>query len=397
MNSKQLYDLIHSSIPDLKIYLDHPLAPYTTLKIGGPADVFVIVEKDTQLRSLVKLLHQTGIKIPNCKDEVDNVFFGAQSCEAREHQEKILATETNQEKVLTDKKNIPITIIGNGSNLVISDDGLHGLVIKLATSEITIDPAISHESKSTTSISTQRSEGDSKKYLDFSHLDYDETDLPQKKVTLSAGIPLPYAINFLINQGLTGLQWFAYIPGTIGGAVYGNIHGGSHNFSELVDSVEIFDFKNGQFKTLKSESFDWQYDQSIFQLHPEWIIISVTLKMFLGDIKNARLVVDTWIKQKQNVQSMNSAGSVFKNPSLEDCQRLWGEQKSTGWIIDQVLGLKGIVEGEAQVSPKHANFIINHGHATASDYSKLVKIIQQSAKEKLNLELIPEVKFLGKF
>ena len=385
MDLKPLYDSISSAIPDLKIYLNHPLAPYTTIRIGGPADLFIIIEKDYQLRTLLKLLYQT-----NAKKEIKNNFSGPEDVSER-------ATIEDQQKTFLISNNIPITILGNGSNVIISDSGIRGLVIKIATSEITIHPAISQGIQSSTSISTQRSEGDANQYLDFSKIDYDESEFPQKKVTLDSGLLLARAINQLIDQGLTGLQWFAYIPATIGGAVYSNIHGGPHNFSEVVDSVEIFDFKTGQFKKLNAKDFDWQYDHSIFQSHPEWMIITVTLKLFIGDSKKARQVVDAWIQQKQKVQSMNSAGSVFKNPSLIDCQRLWGEQKSSGWIIDQVLGLKGLREGDAEISTKHANFIINNGHATATDYLKIVKIVSAAAKEKLNLELEPEIKFLGKF
>ena len=387
MDIKSLYDSIKSAIPDLKIYQNHPLAPYTTIRIGGPADLFVIVEKDYQLRALVKLIYQKDIELT---EKGGNIVFGTESSksdftsdEGREYQKKLLPTD------------IPITILGNGSNIIISDSGIRGLVIKIATQEIAIHPELSQGIQPSTSISTQRSEGDSQKYLDFSKLDYDETNLPQKKVTLSCGLSLARVITKLLDQGLTGLQWFAYIPASIGGAVYGNIHGGSHNFSEVIDSVEIFDFTTGQFKKIKSQYLDWRYDHSTFQFHPEWLIISVTLKLFVGDTQKARQVVDAWIKQKQKVQAMNSAGSVFKNPSLEDCQRLWGEQKSSGWIIDQVLGLKGVREGDIQVSTNHANFIINHGHGTAADYLKLVKTIQSAAQEKLHLNLKPEVKFIS--
>lgn len=386
MDLKPLYDSIKSAIPDLKIYQNHPLAPYTTIKIGGPADIFVIVEKDYQLRTLVKLLYQTNTKLQ--KKEVKNVFFGAQDVSDS-------ATVEHQEKIFLTSESIPITILGNGSNVIISDTGIRGLVIKLATSEINIDHALSQGIQPSTSISTQRSEGDAQKYLDFSTLDYDETHLSQKKVTLSAGLSLARAITNLIDQGLTGLQWFAYIPASIGGAVHSNIHGGSHNFSEVIDSVEIFDFKTGHFKNLKSQDLDWQYDHSSFQTKPEWLIVNVTLKLFLGDTTKALQVVDAWIQQKQKIQVMNSAGSVFKNPPLKDCQRLWGEQKSSGWIIEQVLGLKGLKEGDAQISTNHANFIINNGHATATEYLKLIKTVQSTAKEKLNLNMEPEVKFLN--
>jgi UDP-N-acetylmuramate dehydrogenase len=111
----------------------------------------------------------------------------------------------------------------------------------------------------------------------------------------------------------------------------------------------------------------------------------------------AQQVSAAWIDQKSKVQPMNSAGSAFANPSLETCQKLWGEQKSTGWIIDHELNLKGFAIGDAQISLQHSNFIVNRGHATATDYYQLVKHVQKLVHDHFGFDLVPEVKFLGKF
>ncbi|HEX8923229.1 MAG TPA: hypothetical protein VF828_00665, partial [Patescibacteria group bacterium] len=240
-------------------------------------------------------------------------------------------------------------------------------------------------------------ENEPEKYLDFTKLDYDESGKPQVLVAISSGTPLPYAINYLIDQGVTGLQWFAYIPGTVGAAVWYNLHGGNYHFSDYIESVTVLDLTSGQKNVLNRADLTWQYEKSFFQLHPELIILSVVLRLFRGDAALAASVRDAWIAQKVKVQPMNSAGSVFANPSLQDSQKIWGEQKSTGWIIDHELNWKGKQLGGAQISPQHSNFIINTGTATAADYSGLVSLIRDEVSRRFSLTLVPEVKFLGEF
>jgi UDP-N-acetylmuramate dehydrogenase len=255
-----------------------PLAPYTTVKIGGPADFFIHTK--------------------NSKDFTQAIKYGQEN-------------------------NLPITILGNGSNVLISDSGIHGLVIKNDANEIEI--------------------------------------LPENKVKVDSGVQLSHLLNFTLDHNLLGLEEFAYIPSTVGGAIAGNIHGDNKTlFSQFIDSVE----KIGDF------------------------IISTTLKLTPGNSTQAKEKVKDIIQKKSTVQSINSLGSVFKN--LPD-------QNPTGMIIDQKLNLKGYSIGDAQISPTHANFIINNGHATASDYLKLIQLIQSQAKEKLNLDLKLEIRLLGKF
>jgi len=328
-----------------------PLAPYTTVKIGGPADFFTHIKNSSEFLEAIK--------------------YGKDN-------------------------NLPITILGNGSNVLISDSGIRGLVIKNDSNNFSIlDTPV--ESQKLDKISTHRTEENPTKYLNFGALDYDESDKPRVLVKIDSGCLLSQSINQLIDQGITGLQWFGYIPGTIGGAVYSNIHGGAYHFSDFIESVEVFDLQDKSIKNLKKSEIIWDYDSSSFQQNSNLIIISVTLSLFKGDTVRAKETVAAWIKQKSYVQLMNSIGSVFKNPSLEVCLPIWGEQKSTGWIIDNELHLKEYAIGDAQISPLPANFIINNGHATASDYLKLIKYIQVQALEKLNLTLEPEIKFLGQF
>lgn len=329
-----------------------PLAPFTTLKIGGPAEYLAVVTKQSELFEILKFLHL--------------------------HPE------------------LPYTILGRGSNAVISDSGLPGLTIINQASQIKISPKITPPT-SFTATDTQRNENEPSQYLDFSKIDYDESHHPTQSVTIQSGTPLPYAINQLISLGLTGLQWFAYIPGTIGGAVYQNIHGGKYHFSDYLESIKVFNLKTGKTEIYKKSQLSWKYETSFFQTNPHLIILSATLRLFKGDTDLAKQVVRAWIEQKSKVQPINSPGSAFANPSLADCQRVWGEQKSAGWIIDHELNLKGFNIGGAQVSLQHSNFFINTGSATATDYKKLVDHVQQQVYDKFQIHLTPEVKFLGKF
>ncbi len=335
---------------DTKIQQNIPLAQYTTLKIGGPADYFIEANSTDEL---IEILSSTDIK--------------------------------------------PITVLGNGSNVLISDSGIRGLVIKNNSKDIKILTNTPNTSIKFTKTYTQRQENEPDKYLDFSKIDYDESALPTSKVEISSGYPLPQVINWCLDHGLTGLQWFAYIPGTIAGAIVHNIHGGSYHIADYLESIKCFDLNTKQKKTYNKSDLNWQYEQSFFLQNPNLIVISAILNLFHGDTTKAKSVKDAWIAQKIKVQPMNSPGSAFQNPSLDICQKIWGEQKSAGWIIDHELNLKGFSIGDAQISLQHSNFFVNNGHATATDYKKLIEYVQDKVKTKFGFDLIPEIKFLGKF
>lgn len=351
MDYSKTYQKLITQFPDFEIYQNHLLAPHTTLKIGGPVDIFIKTKNDFEFKSILKYLY-----------------------------------------------NLPITILGNGSNVLISDSGIRGIVINPSSQKIDI---LNNHSLASSDlkpeISSRRTENEPEKYLNFQDIDYNESQNPTVKVKISAAVSLPYAINFLIGQGVTGLQWFAYIPGTIGGAVICNIHGGHYHFSDYIEEIKAFDLKSQKFIVFNKSDLKWDYGQSYFQQHPNLVIFSVTLKLFLGDKDKAKSVVQTWIQQKIKVQLINSAGSVFKNPSLKDCFAVWGEQKSAGWIIDHELKWKGKTINGAQISQKHANIIINTGNATAKDYFTLAQSIKQEIKNRFNIDLEMEVKLLGEF
>jgi UDP-N-acetylmuramate dehydrogenase len=284
MDTQKVYSNIKSQFPSLEIYQNHSLAPYTTVKIGGPADIFIHTKSSEELKNVLSF----------CRDATHGVSTA-----------------------------IPTTILGNGSNVLISDSGIRGIVIKNDSNKIEL--------------------------------------LPNNQVKADSGVQLSQLINFTLDHNLLNLEEFAYIPSTVGGAITGNIHGDDkHLFSQFVESIE------------KIDNF----------------IISAILKLSFGDSTAAKQKVKDIIQRKSTIQLTNSLGSVFKNiPG----------QNPSGMIIDQKLNLKGYSIGDAQISPLHANFIVNNDHATAADYFKLIKFIQTQAKEKLNLNLEPEIKFLGQF
>ena len=243
-----------------------------------------------------------------------------------------------------------IFILGNGSNILISDQGIPATVIKNNSQNV--------------------------EYLDSSLIKVD------------SGVQLPWLINDTVNHSLSGLEEFAYIPSSIGGAIYGNIHGvNKNNFDKFVRKITVFNKKTQTVEELDSPSMSWGYDFSEFKEKPHLIILSALLQLTPGNKNLSQQQVKDIIAKKILSQSMNSLGSTFKNPPGD----------AAGRIIDQELNLKGYRIGDAQISPKHANFILNLGQATATDYKAVIDHVIQTAKTKLNLTLEPEIIFWGQF
>ncbi|MBE0573756.1 FAD-binding protein, partial [Candidatus Dojkabacteria bacterium] len=205
--------------------LNEPLSLHTTVGIGGPADI----------------------------------WYEAQSTE-----EFIEAIN------LARKLEIPVTILGRGSNVLISDSGIRGLVLKNGSKNIVIGSEVSVKEteeleKEVTKIEARWASDSEKgtfKY-EFKDLDYDELDSPRIEVKIDSGVDMAFAINFLINKGITGLQWYARIPGNLGGWIYNNVHGGTHFINELIKSVDVLT-ENGAVITLKVSDLNFGYDVSRF-------------------------------------------------------------------------------------------------------------------------------------
>jgi UDP-N-acetylmuramate dehydrogenase len=356
MDSSKIAQAIQKKFPDLNIKTNFSLTPLTTFKLGGPAEIFTITSSSDQLQ---RLLIYVKTKHPR----------------------------------------LPLTILGNASNVLISDTGLPGLVIKNHSENIKIlTPKTTKEpTKSKKNISTRRLQLDPKKYLDFSSLNYDESDRPTVLVKIESGVSLPRAIQYLLSKKITGLQWFAGIPGTLGGATWYNLHGGDYHLSDFIKKVKVLNLKTLKTKTLKEKDLSFGYDQSVFQSQPNLIILSTTLELYRGDHLLAQKTAQAWIDQKKKVQPLPSAGSVFQNLDPALATKHGFASPSTGWVIDQKLNWKGRTVGGAQISPQHANFIVNTGTATTQDVFSLISLVQKEFKKRWNINLAPEIKFLGNF
>lgn len=345
---------LKSRFPKLEFKENYSLDKHTTVKIGGPAEIF-------------------------CETKTSQDFINL-----------VTYMRTN---------NLPITLLGWGANTLISDNGIRGLVVKNSAQNISVLDS-DGENKHTYHQKEQKQimarwQSDSEKgtfTYEFSDLDYDESNEEKVLVELDSGVSLPYAINILIQQGITGLQWYSRIPATVGGAIYNNIHGGTHFISELIHSVTVIN-ESGQTKVLNKMELKAGYDVSRFHTTNE-TIVSATFALYKGDTQKAAYVAREWAIRKA-IQPSKSLGCVFQNISNEVKDKLGYPTTSVGYIVEHILHKKGFNIGDAKVSEKHAAFIENTGTATAKDYLEVIKTIVTQTKEKTGITLKPEIFFLG--
>lgn len=242
--------------------------------------------------------------------------------------------------------NIPYTIIGLGANVLVSDKGIRGLAIINKTNEIKF--------------------------------------LPHNFVEVSSGVNIIDLAREAGKRGLGGLERMTKVPATIGGAIFMNAGdtGRAEFFEDLVVSIKIAD-KNGEVKKIFRENADFSYRTSRFQSSGE-IILSSKLELQ----KMSKEEIDTKVRdilvRKTHQPAGPSVGSTFRNP----------EGEHAGALLDQC-GLKGTVLGGAKISDQHANFIINTGNAKAFDVKNLIDLMKKAVKEKFNIDLIEEVRYLG--
>jgi len=342
---------LQSSFPELNFESKVELAPFTQVKLGGPAEVFF----DSQ--------------------SIEDLTKVVQFCQ---------------------KEDIPITMLGWGANTLIADSGIEGLVIRNRTKNVDFNPElpksiINYHSKIDESTAPDVRFAQTPDTDTYSSLEYSEPHLPTSTLIVDSGAPLPWLINLTLNHRLTGLQWFARIPATLGGAVVNNIHGGKHFLSELILGVELID-QVGKLQILTADQLEFGYDTSIFH-HQNWVITRVFMQLYQGDAERAKQVVIAWSTQKKH-QPQRSLGCIFQNLDALTQQKLDLPTSSVGYFIDQVLGLKGTNYGKAMISPEHAAFIKSEPGCTSNDYLALIKLCV--AKAKLHgVQLKPEIFFKG--
>jgi len=329
---------------------NEPLSAHTTLGIGGKADLFYETETSGDLVKAVRL---------------SRTF------------------------------DVPVTVLGGGSNVLIGDGGIRGLVIKNRSNKIKVHKEGKFHSLLRNVVNARWMKNSKElKTRVFSDIDYPETDAPDVEVVMDSGVNLQRAMTILFDQGVTGLQWYSRIPGTIGGAVYNNIHGGTHTFAEIVKKVVVLD-KHGGIKTITGKNLKFGYDNSRFYETGE-IILEVTLVLKRGDVKKAKKTAMKLKKRKSN-QPMNSAGCVFKNISEEDRAILGYPTTSAGYIVENILNMTGYRIGRAAISRDHHNFIVNLGGARAKDFLAVRDEIARRARESVGIELEDKIVRLGEF
>jgi UDP-N-acetylmuramate dehydrogenase len=332
---------------------DEPLAHHTTIGVGGPARRFVTANTSGQLMEGIRL----------CK-----TF------------------------------DVPFFILGWGSNLIISDSGFPGLVIqnraqswKVVSDQYSV---FSNQYSEEAVNSTQpRLAPVGDKYYQADDLEYSEANDPPMLVQIDSGAKIDPLIKTLLQNGVTGLQWFSGIPATVGGAIYMNMHGGYHFFGDLLVKAALID--GGEIKEVECDYFKFDYDWSILHESKETVLWAQLL-LRRGDVERARATAREWARRK-SLQPQKSAGCVFRNLTAEEQRRLNLPTPSIGYVVDHVLKLKGERRGDAIISPRHAAFVENLGNASATEVKGLIDLMREKAKAELGLDLKLEVEFIGEF
>lgn len=308
-----------------KIKKNIDLKALTTFRIGGPAEYYVEVSTKNELYHALR--------------------YAAQ-------------------------KRIPGFIIGGGSNILVNDQGIAGLVVKLLNQDI-------------------REKG--------------------TRLECGAGAKLAEAVSLAVRENLTGLEWAAGIPGSVAGAVRGNAGAFGSNISDLVENVSIYDKKKDKFVLFSNRDCGFGYRQSVFHSDKGKIIWEVILKLEHGVAGEIQKKVGEYLESRRQGQpNFPSAGCVFKNISVDklknDNPELAQEAEErgvtkngmlgAGWLIEKA-GLKGKKIGGAKVSLEHGNFIVNTGNARAEDVVMLISFIKQQVRDGFGVQLMEEIEYFG--
>ena len=287
-----------------KIIFDEPMKKHTSFKVGGTADEFIKIKNEEELKEALKYAKE---------------------------------------------KNIPTTIIGNGSNLLVLDKGIRGLVIKIDIQKLKIE----------------RKEK------------YAEITVGSGYKTMAFGIQM-------LNEELTGFEELSGIPGTIGGAIFMNAGAYGKEIKEINISTKCMDY-DGNILNLTNKEQEFNYRTSIFNKQ-KYIILETKLKLEYGENEKIKKKMDEYLTSRKEKQPIEypSAGSTFKRQ----------QGIMTAKLIDEC-GLKGFQIGGAKVSEKHAGFVINYDNATAKDILDLIKYVKEKVKEKYGIKIKEEIRIVG--
>jgi UDP-N-acetylmuramate dehydrogenase len=286
-----------------KITLNEPLAKHTTLKVGGPADIFI---EPTTIEGLIKTIE------------------------------------------ILKENEIKWTALGRGSNLLVSDKGIEGAVIKLGAG-------------------------------------LDNLKQDGELITVGGGYPLVKLATIICRKGYSGLEFASGIPGSVGGAVFMNAGAHGSDISKILIKAHVL-FSNGEMKWLTNEEMKFSYRTSVLQNNPG-ICLEATFRLKQGIREEIVNSMQDFKDYRKKTQPWNypCCGSVFRNPLPHHA----------GKLIEDA-GLKGTTIGGAQISEMHANFIVNTGDAKAQDVLDLIDLVKKTIKEKYQVEMQTEVELIGR-
>ncbi len=318
MNTQTFQSLVKRPIKEQEL-----LAPYTNFRIGGPAKWMVEVESVGELQAVLAIAKQ---------------------------------------------ETIPFVILGGGSNMLVSDHGFDGIVIRMLLREYNIEGS---------------------------------------RIWAQAGLPTVAVARAAGDAGLTGFEWAVTLPGTIGGAVRGNAGCFDREIKDVLVSATLL--RDGEIVEAGEEDLAFGYRDSVLK-HRKDILLDVTFELAPGDHEKILEKMQMCLQKRRESQptSGGSAGCLFKNYQIEHEEELARLQKvlelppamiekrliSTGWLIDQ-MGLKGLRIGDAQISEQHGNFLLNRGKATTEEVMQLISFIKTKAQEKYGIVLEEEVQLIG--
>ena len=292
-------DTLHRLFPSAK--LDEPLKRYTAWKIGGPADALV---EPTSVEALIS------------------------------------AVDTAREN------DVPVTILGGGTNVLVRDGGIRGLTIRLA--------------KSLTDVKVEGT-----------------------TVTADAGVLYPVLANTTAAKGLAGLEFATGIPGTVGGAVFMNAGAYGSETTDVLTWADVF--RDGEVVGMPKEDLGLSYRRSVLHDHPDWIVLRASYDLVPGDAGELKTRIKEFRAQRMNGSpNKPSCGSTFKRP----------ENDFPGRVIEAA-GLKGTRVGNIEVSPVHANYLVNLGGGTAEDALELIEHVRSTVRERLGVDLEADVRVVG--
>ncbi len=294
-----------------RVRQDAPLAPLTTFKVGGPADWLLDLHGGGELKQAAAIASQAGVRL---------------------------------------------TVLGGGSNVLISDAGVRGIVVRVHGGNVCAIDA-----------STVRAD---------------------------AGVTINGLVRWTLGRGVAGLEAWAGTPGTVGGAVFGNAHFRGRLISELLDRVTLVT-SDGVIADVPVGDMEFGYDYS--RLHRTYeIVVSADFHVSSGDPSALRAMARESLAFRKRTQPLESAsaGCIFQNPDPARDRVPHGIPPSAGALVDRA-GLKGAREGAARVSPTHANFIVNEGGATAREIRTLIERCKTEVAARFGVTLREEIVYLG--